>query len=112
MCCLANTGGVAAVTASDARTSNTFLSRRKRKPMGRPAMNTTADAATITTDATDHVTERRAAANTLYAAETALHTARQTGVDSWVKAAGDRLHDAVVRYEACCEGCINVALSA
>jgi hypothetical protein len=36
-----------------------------------------------------------AAATRLYDAEIALHIARQTGVDSWVAAAYDRLHLAV-----------------
>ncbi len=31
----------------------------------------------------------------LYDAEAALHIARQTGVDTWIKAAADRLHEAV-----------------
>jgi hypothetical protein len=35
------------------------------------------------------------AATRLYDAEIALHIARQTGVDSWVAAAYDRLHLAV-----------------
>jgi hypothetical protein len=35
------------------------------------------------------------AATRLYDAEIALHIARQTGVDSWVAAAYDRLHQAV-----------------
>jgi len=41
----------------------------------------------------------QAAAGRLYSAEVALHAARQTGIDEWVKAAADRLHEAVVRYE-------------
>jgi hypothetical protein len=39
-----------------------------------------------------------AAARRMYDAECALHIAHQTGVDQWVKAAGDRLHDAIVAY--------------
>jgi len=35
------------------------------------------------------------AARRLYDAEVALHIARQTGVDAWMRAAADRLHDAV-----------------
>jgi hypothetical protein len=36
----------------------------------------------------------------LYDAETALHAARQTHIDAWIAAAGDRLHDAVSAYLA------------
>lgn len=39
-----------------------------------------------------------AAARLMYDAECALHVARQTGLDHWVKAAADRLHDAIVAY--------------
>lgn len=39
-----------------------------------------------------------AAATRLYDAEIALHIARQTGVDSWVAAAYDRLHVAIVAH--------------
>jgi hypothetical protein len=34
----------------------------------------------------------------LYDAEVALHIAHQTGVDSWISAAADRLHEAVVAH--------------
>lgn len=34
----------------------------------------------------------------LYDAETALHAARQSGVDAWVAAAYDRLHDAILEH--------------
>jgi hypothetical protein len=40
------------------------------------------------------------AAKQLYDAETALHTARQTGVGSWISAAYDRLHEAVAGHTA------------
>jgi len=40
------------------------------------------------------------AARRLYDAEVALHIARQSGVDKWIGAAGDRLHDAVRAYRA------------
>lgn len=40
------------------------------------------------------------ASRRLYDAEVALHIARQTGVDEWVTAAADRLHDAVVAYRS------------
>jgi hypothetical protein len=42
----------------------------------------------------------KVAAGRLYDAETALHAARQTHVDAWIAAAGDRLHDAVSAYLA------------
>jgi hypothetical protein len=41
-----------------------------------------------------------AAAVRVYDAEVALHIARQTGVDSWVAAAYDRLHEAMGTYLA------------
>jgi hypothetical protein len=40
------------------------------------------------------------AARALYEAELALHDAHQTHVDAWIAAAADRLHAAVLRYEA------------
>lgn len=43
---------------------------------------------------------RDLAAEHLYGAESALHAARQTGIDSWIRAAADRLHEAVVAFEA------------
>ena len=39
-----------------------------------------------------------AAARRMYDAECALHIAHQTGVDQWVTAAGDRLHEAILAY--------------
>jgi hypothetical protein len=42
----------------------------------------------------------QAAARRLYDAETALHAARQSHVDAWIVAAGDRLHHAVTAYLA------------
>jgi hypothetical protein len=38
------------------------------------------------------------AASRLYDAECAFHTARMTGIDSWIAAAADRLHAAIVAY--------------
>lgn len=38
-------------------------------------------------------------ASRLYDAEVALHIAHQTGVDNWIRAAADRLHDAVVAHQ-------------
>jgi hypothetical protein len=40
------------------------------------------------------------AALRLYDAEVALHIARQTGVDAWISAAYDRLHEAIVSHSA------------
>ena len=40
------------------------------------------------------------AARCLYDAETALHAARQSGVDVWITAAYDRLHDAITTYDS------------
>jgi hypothetical protein len=42
------------------------------------------------------------AATRLYEAEVALHAAHQSRVDAWIKAAADRLHDAVVAHLAAC----------
>ena len=50
---------------------------------------------TPTTDEATSAAKRR-----VYDAETALHAARQSGVDAWVAAAYDRLHAALVAYEA------------
>jgi hypothetical protein len=44
---------------------------------------------------TNQADAQSAAARRLYDAEVALHIARQTGVDAWMRAAADRLHDAV-----------------
>lgn len=44
---------------------------------------------------TTHTSDESAPARALYDAEVALHIARQAGVDAWVRAAADRLHDAV-----------------
>ena len=41
-----------------------------------------------------------AAAQHLYEAECALHTAHQSHVDAWITAASDRLHEAVVEHLA------------
>jgi FAD synthase len=40
------------------------------------------------------------AARRLYDAEVALHIARQTGVDAWISAAYDRLHEAIAAHTA------------
>jgi hypothetical protein len=44
------------------------------------------------------VAEYDAASAELYRAELALHDAHQSGVDEWVRAAGDHLHAALVRH--------------
>jgi hypothetical protein len=41
-----------------------------------------------------------AAARRMYDAEVALHIARQTGVDAWISAAYDRLHEAIAAHTA------------
>jgi hypothetical protein len=38
-----------------------------------------------------------AASHQLFRCEQALHEARQTGVDQWIAAAADRLHEALLR---------------
>jgi hypothetical protein len=43
---------------------------------------------------------RDRAAHRMYDAEVALHIARQTGVDAWVRAAYDRLHEAIAQHSA------------
>ena len=40
------------------------------------------------------------AARRLYDAEVGLHIARQTGVDAWISAAYDRLHEAIAAHTA------------
>jgi hypothetical protein len=40
------------------------------------------------------------AARRLYDAEIALHIARQSGVDAWISAAYDRLHEAIAAHAA------------
>jgi hypothetical protein len=41
-----------------------------------------------------------AAAARMYAAELALHTARQAGVDSWIAAAYETLHRAIAEHRS------------
>lgn len=50
------------------------------------------------TTVTGAVAECRAAAAELYRCELALHDAHQSGIDSWVRAAGDHLHAALLRH--------------
>ena len=40
------------------------------------------------------------AAGALYDAECAFHAARQTGVEGWMRAAADRLHEALLQLRA------------
>lgn len=48
------------------------------------------------------VPNSEAAAIRMYDAEIALHIARQTGVDPWIAAAADRLHEAIAAHLAVC----------
>jgi hypothetical protein len=50
--------------------------------------------------AADREAAAREAARRLYDAEIALHIARQTGVDAWISAAYDRLHEAIAAHTA------------
>jgi hypothetical protein len=45
-----------------------------------------------------------AAAQHMYAAETFLHTARQTGIDKWLLVAYQHLHDAIAEHATCTKG--------
>lgn len=51
----------------------------------------------------DRQAAESSAASQLHRAELALHDAHQTHVDAWIKAATNRLHDAVVRYHQAVE---------
>jgi len=42
------------------------------------------------------------ASKAMYDAEIALHIARQTGVDTWIAAAYDHLHEAIAHHLALC----------
>jgi hypothetical protein len=59
-------------------------------------------ALTLTASRTDRESDGALAeaASRLYDAEIALHVARQTGVDSWVAAAYERLHVAIGEHRA------------
>lgn len=48
----------------------------------------------------DTDTRVQLAAQHLYAAECALHNARESGVDAWITAAADKLHQSVVEHLA------------
>jgi hypothetical protein len=51
-----------------------------------------------TTQTSDLTAKLELAAKRLYDAEIALHIARQTGIDMWVKAAADRMHEAIIAH--------------
>lgn len=60
---------------------------------------------TTTTDRTNAVSDQaqdrvHSAADFLYAAECAFHDAHQTHIDAWIKAAADKLHNAVAAHLA------------
>jgi hypothetical protein len=55
---------------------------------------------TDTAPANDAATNVEACACHLYDAECALHAAHQSGVEDWITAAADKLHQAVVDYLA------------
>jgi hypothetical protein len=61
-------------------------------------ISTAVPVATIDSCAAQHRVS--AAAERLYAQEVALHYAHQSGVDAWIAAAADRLHEAIVAYLA------------
>lgn len=58
-----------------------------------------------------HTSEVVDAARRLAEAECALHAARQSHVDSWIRAASDKLHDAAVAYTAAVEASSRAAIS-
>jgi hypothetical protein len=47
-----------------------------------------------------------AAAQHMYAAETFLHTARQSGVNEWISLAYQHLHDAITEHDTCLHGAV------
>jgi hypothetical protein len=44
--------------------------------------------------------ERRRASVHVYEAECALHAARQSQVDAWIAAASNKLHEAILEFDA------------
>jgi len=54
---------------------------------------------TTTREHDQAVAARTLAATHLYEAEAALHVARQTDIDEWVRAASEKLHRAVLELE-------------
>jgi len=69
--------------------------RKHHHPTPKPATMPTTMRATTATTSPDHI---RAAADQLYNAECALHTAHQSRNDTWINAANNKLHDAVTNY--------------
>lgn len=63
-----------------------------------PAMTTTTAGQADTTHDRSAQTARAETARRLYEAEWALHCAHQTGIDAWIAAASDHLHEAVRDY--------------
>jgi len=58
-----------------------------------------------TTSGSTHAEDRVSNAGLhLYEADFALHIARQSGIDAWVGAAYDKLHQAVLAYDAALAG--------
>ena len=59
-----------------------------------------AAASVASTSRADQLTRgQRQAATDVYAAELQLHCARQSGRDDWVRAAADKLHEALVELK-------------
>ena len=63
-------------------------------------MNSTASTTTPAAAPIDVDTDVAACACHLYDAECALHAAHQSGVEPWIAAATERLHEAVVAYRS------------
>jgi hypothetical protein len=61
-------------------------------------MTTTAPDQASPTHARSPQTARAETARRLYAAEWALQCAHQTGIDAWIAAASDHLHETVREY--------------
>ena len=82
----------------------------RKRPCGRPRKNSAKPTtegcspdseSAMTKNVASTTPERiRAAADQLYNAECALHTAHQSGVAEWIHAANNKLHDAVSEYIA------------
>lgn len=61
-------------------------------------MTTSTTGPADTTDNRSAQVVRAETARRLYEAEWALHCAHQTGIDAWIAAASDHLHEAVHEY--------------
>ena len=75
----------------------TFRQDENAHAPGGAMTTTTCDLVAVPTACGDRVST---AARHLYEADCALHIARQSAVDTWISAAYDHLHRAVVDYEA------------